>query len=44
MPRTALPKAIAAADHLRQINSEIEIEPQIVDVNYSNVEGLLDWL
>lgn len=37
-----LPKAIAAADHLRQINSEIEIEPRIVDVNYSNVEGLLD--
>ena len=36
-----LPKAIAAADHLRQINSEIEIEPQIVDVNYSNVESLL---
>ena len=37
-----LPKVIAAADHLRQINSEIEIEPQIVDVNYSNVERLLD--
>lgn len=37
-----LPKAIAAADHLRQINSEIEVEPHIVDVNYSNVEQLLD--
>ena len=37
-----LPKAIAAADHLRQINSEIEIEPHIVDVNYSNIESLID--
>ena len=37
-----LPKAIAAANHLRQINSEIEIEPHIVDVNYSSVERLLD--
>jgi molybdopterin/thiamine biosynthesis adenylyltransferase len=37
-----LPKVIAAANHLRQINSEIEIEPQIVDVNYSTVERLLD--
>ncbi len=37
-----LPKVIAAAAHLRQINSEIEIEPQIVDVSYSNVERLLD--
>ena len=37
-----LPKAIAAANHLRQINSEIEIEPHVTDVNYSNVEQLLD--
>ena len=37
-----LPKVIAAANHLRQINSEVEIEPHIVDVNYSNVEQLLD--
>ena len=37
-----LPKAVAAADHLRQINSEIQIEPHIVDVNYSNVEQLVD--
>jgi adenylyltransferase/sulfurtransferase len=37
-----LPKAIAAANHLRQINSEIEIEPHVIDVNYSNVEQLLD--
>jgi adenylyltransferase/sulfurtransferase len=37
-----LPKAIAAANHLRQINSEIEIEPHVTDANYSNVEQLLD--
>ena len=37
-----LPKAIAAANHLRQINSEIDIEPHVADVNYSNVEQLID--
>jgi adenylyltransferase/sulfurtransferase len=37
-----LPKAIAAANHLRQINSEIEIEPHILDINYSSVERLLE--
>lgn len=37
-----LPKAIAAANHLREINSEIEVEPHIVDVNYSNIEQLID--
>lgn len=37
-----LPKAIAAANHLRQINSEIEIEPHILDINYSSIEQLLD--
>ena len=37
-----LPKVIAAANHLRQINSEVTVEPHIVDVNYSNIEQLLD--
>jgi len=37
-----LPKVIAAANHLRQINSEVEIEPHIIDVNHSNIELLLD--
>ena len=37
-----LPKAIAAANHLREINSEIELEPQIADVNHSNIEQLID--
>ena len=37
-----LPKAIAAANHLRQINSQIGIEPHILDINYSSVERLLE--
>jgi adenylyltransferase/sulfurtransferase len=37
-----LPKAIAAANHLRQINSDIEIDPHVADVNYSNIEQLID--
>lgn len=37
-----LPKAIAAANHLRQINSEIEIDAHVTDVNYSNIEQLIE--
>ena len=37
-----LPKAIAAAHHLRQINSDIEIEPHVTDGNYSNIEQLIE--
>src|SRR5215204_7497379 len=37
-----LPKAIAAANHLGQINSEIEIEPHIIDLNYSSIEQLIE--
>lgn len=36
-----LPKVIAAANHLREINSDILLEPEIADVNYSNVERLI---
>jgi molybdopterin-synthase adenylyltransferase len=36
-----LPKAIAAANHLREINSEVAVEPHIVDVNHSNIERLV---
>ena len=36
-----LPKAIAAANHLRAINSAIEIEPHVADVNHSNIEQLI---
>ncbi len=34
-----LPKAIAAAEKLRRINSEIEIEPIVADVDSSNVQS-----
>jgi len=36
-----LPKAIAAANHLREINSEIDLEPYVADVNHSNIEQLI---
>jgi len=36
-----LPKAIAAKNRLAEINSEIEVEAIVKDVNFSNVEGLL---
>lgn len=36
-----LPKAIAAQNRLKQINSEIEIEAVVADVNFSNVENLI---
>ncbi len=35
------PKAIASAEKLRNINSEIEIVPVIADVNSSNIEKIL---
>jgi adenylyltransferase/sulfurtransferase len=36
-----MPKAIAAANHIREINGEIEVEPEIADVNHSNIERLI---
>jgi molybdopterin-synthase adenylyltransferase len=37
-----LPKAIACASHIREINSDIVVEPEIADVNHSNVERLIE--
>lgn len=37
-----LPKAIAAVNKLRRINSEIEIEPIVADVDHANILNLLD--
>ncbi len=37
-----LPKAIAAADKLRRINSEVEIEPIVADVDYTNLAALAE--
>jgi adenylyltransferase/sulfurtransferase len=36
-----LPKAIAAANHIAEINSEIHTEPEIADVNHANIERVI---
>ncbi|HYJ86754.1 MAG TPA: ThiF family adenylyltransferase [Pyrinomonadaceae bacterium] len=36
-----IPKAVAAANHIREINSEIVVEAEIVDVSHSNIERLI---
>src|SRR6267378_6370803 len=36
-----MPKAVAAANHIGEINQEIEVDPEIVDVNHSNIERLI---
>ena len=37
---SGLPKAIAATRHLRKINSQIEFEAVVDDVNHGNIRGL----
>ena len=37
-----LPKAIAAAKHIKEINSEIDVDPVVIDLNNSNIERFLD--
>jgi adenylyltransferase/sulfurtransferase len=39
---SGLPKAIAAKNHLQRINSEIEIEAIVADVDSSNMASLVD--
>ncbi|HEY1683127.1 MAG TPA: ThiF family adenylyltransferase [Tepidisphaeraceae bacterium] len=39
--KNGLPKAVAAAERLREINSEIVIEPLVTDVDAGNVEPVL---
>lgn len=36
-----IPKAVAARNHIRDINSEIEVEAEVTDVNHSNIESLV---
>ncbi|HKZ01265.1 MAG TPA: ThiF family adenylyltransferase, partial [Pyrinomonadaceae bacterium] len=36
-----VPKAIAAANHIREINAEIQTEAEVLDVNQSNIERLI---
>lgn len=37
-----LPKAVAAKTRIAEINSETDVEAVIADVNYSNIESLID--
>jgi molybdopterin-synthase adenylyltransferase len=37
-----LPKAVAAANRLRRVNSDIEIEPLVADVDFTNIMGFTD--
>jgi adenylyltransferase/sulfurtransferase len=39
--KNQLPKAIAAEQHLKKVNSSIEIEGIVADVNYSNIERFI---
>lgn len=39
--RNQLPKAIAAERHLKKVNSSIEIEGIVADVNYANIERFI---
>lgn len=39
--RERLPKAVACARHIKEINSEVEVEAEVSDVNRTNVERLL---
>ncbi len=36
-----LPKAVAAARRIARINSRVEVEPVVADVNYENVEEII---
>ncbi len=39
--RNGLPKAIAAERHLKKVNSAVEVEGIVADVNYTNIERLI---
>lgn len=40
--KSHLPKAVAAADRLRRVNSSIDIEPIVADVDFTNIAGFAD--
>ena len=42
--RSRLPKAVAAAEKLRRINSEIVIEPIVADIDAGNVRSLVEGI
>lgn len=37
------PKAVAAAEQLGQINSDVTVEPVVADANSGNIESFADW-
>lgn len=39
---SGLPKAVAAAQKLRQINSEVVVEPHVADLTHENIRALAD--
>jgi len=39
--RNGLPKAIAAEQHLKKVNSSVEVEGVVADVNYTNIERFI---
>lgn len=39
--KNQLPKAVAAERHLRKINSSVEVEGIVADVNYTNIERFI---
>lgn len=39
--KRSMPKAIAAEEKLKQINSQIEVKGIVADVSYANIEGLI---
>jgi adenylyltransferase/sulfurtransferase len=41
---SGLPKAIAAANKLRAINSQVTIEPLVTDVDFTNIQELTDGI
>jgi adenylyltransferase/sulfurtransferase len=40
----ALPKAVAAAKRLAQVNSEVELDPMVADLTPANIDDLLDGI
>jgi len=41
---SGLPKAVAAAEKLRRINSQVQVEPVVADLNPGNVESLCEGM
>ena len=39
--KNGLPKAVAAERHLRKVNSSVEVEGIVTDVNFTNIERLI---